>query len=44
MWLIRLPAPSIAANAADQPLTVMIDFNERAIALSAVAKVIHAVS
>jgi hypothetical protein len=39
--LIRLPAPSVAANAADQPFAVMIDFNERAIAPSAVAKVMH---
>ena len=43
-WLVRLPAPSIAANAADQPFAVVIDFDKRAIAPRAVAKVIHSLA
>jgi hypothetical protein len=39
--LAPTPTSSIAFNAADQPFAVMVDFDERAIALTTIAEVVH---
>jgi len=38
---VSWPAPAIALNAADQPLAKVVDFNERALALTTIAEVVH---